>query len=491
LIRVTLLLAVVAFLALYAWKDWYKSLCGLILLMAVVEHPDAPKTMFGVQGANPWNLLLLVVCLAWLANRRREGLTWDMPRSIGVLLLLYLGLVLIGFVRMMSVTTGLEQYTSAYLFSEYLVNTVKWTIPALLLFDGARSQSRLVMGLVSILGVYLLLSLQVIKWMPPGVAFSGDDLSVRSLKILVKETGYHRVNLSMMLAGASWAIVATAPLVKRRSQAVLVLAASLVVIYAQALTAGRMGYVTWAVLGLVLCLIRWRRYLPLVPLVILVIALVAPGVVERMFEGFSPETRDSNPLLTASVRLDRASPDDEPDPYTITAGRNVAWPYVIEKIGESPLIGFGRLAMQTTGLAALLWDRFRESFPHPHNAYLELLLDNGLLGFLVIVPFYLVVLARGIALFRDPSPLSAAVGGVACSLILALLIASFGSQTFYPREGSLGMWCAIGLMLRVSVGRSGTLDAAGDHRPRAWWQGVSPQSDAPHQPQHPARPLDV
>src|SRR5919106_5835959 len=269
--------------------------------MAVIEHPDAPKTMFGVQGANPWNLLLVVVCLAWLAQRRREGLTWDMPRSVGVLLLLYLGVVLIGFVRMMSVTTGLEQHTSAYLFSEYLVNTVKWTIPALLLFDGARSQSRLTMGLVSILAVYLLLSVQVIRWMPPGVAFSGEALSVRSSKILLNEIGYHRVNLSMMLAGASWAIVATAPLVKRRSQAVFILAATLVVIYAQALTAGRMGYVTWAVLGLVLCLIRWRPSLPLVPLVILVIALVAQGAVERLFEGFSPETRDSNPLVTASV----------------------------------------------------------------------------------------------------------------------------------------------------------------------------------------------
>jgi len=28
-----------------------------------------------------------------------------------------------------------------------------------------------------------------------------------------------------------------------------------------------------------------------------------------------------------------------------------------------------------------------------------------------------------------------------------------GSQTFYPREGSVGMWAAIGLLLRVWVER--------------------------------------
>src|SRR5262249_10309710 len=90
MIRLTILSAAVLFLALYAWRDWYKSACGLVLLMAVMEHPDMPKTMFDMQGLNPWNLLLTVVLLAWVAQRRREGLVWDMPRHITVLLFGYL-----------------------------------------------------------------------------------------------------------------------------------------------------------------------------------------------------------------------------------------------------------------------------------------------------------------------------------------------------------------------------------------------------------------
>jgi O-antigen ligase len=451
MIRLTLLLAIVLFLALYAWKDWYKSLCGLILLMAVIEHPDMPKTMLGIQGLNPWNLLLLVILLAWLVRRRHEHLSWDMPPSISLLLLLYLGVVVTGFLRMMSDRGTLVEYTTDYLVSEHLINTVKWTIPGLLLFDGCRSRTRFRAGLASVLGIYLLLALQVIKWMPPSAALSGDALSERSSKILLNEIGYHRVNLSMMLAGASWAILATVPLTTRLRQVVGIVAASLVVVYAQALTAGRMGYVTWAVVGLLLCVFRWRRYLPLVPLVILAAALVVPGAAERMFAGFSADTRNSNPRLTGHAGLDRDNDAEDPDVYTITAGRNVAWPYVIDKISQSPIFGFGRLAMERTGLAAFLWDEFRESFPHPHNAYLELLLDNGWVGFLLVVPFYLAVLARSFTLFSSRPPFCAAIGGVASSLLLALLTASFGSQTFYPREGSVGMWCAIGLMLRVHV----------------------------------------
>ena len=34
------------------------------------------------------------------------------------------------------------------------------------------------------------------------------------------------------------------------------------------------------------------------------------------------------------------------------------------------------------------------------------------------------------------------------------MIAAMGSQTFYPREGAVGMWAAMGLLLRVYVERS-------------------------------------
>ncbi len=150
-----------------------------------------------------------------------------------------------------------------------------------------------------------------------------------------------------------------------------------------------------------------------------------------------------------------AAGDAYVDTYEVTSGRNLVWPYVIEKIQERPTWGFGREAMSRVGLVQFLWAHYRESFPHPHNAYLEMLLDNGLVGFAIVIPFYLVVLFHSIRLFLDKrSPLSSAAGGVAAALVLALLVASMGSQTFYPREGAVGMWAAIGLMLRVCLERA-------------------------------------
>jgi O-antigen ligase len=328
----------------------------------------------------------------------------------------------------------LEGLSTGYLVGEYLINSIKWVVPGLLLFDGCRTRSRFTLALMAILGLYALLALQVIRWMPAEAAVSGSTLSLRAGKILLNEVGYHRVNLSMMLAGASWAMVAAQALARRRAHRLFIIAAALAVMYAQALTGGRMGYVTFAAVGLVLCLFRWQRYLLVIPLVVVLLVSILPGVWERMLQGFGNE---------------------EVDEYAVTSGRNIAWPYVMAKIDEDPMVGFGRLAMTRTGLAALILAKEGEEFPHPHNAYLEMLLDNGWVGLLLVVPFYLVILARSLSLFaRSAIPLHMVAGGVASALVLALLIASFGSQTFYPREGSIGMWCAIGLMLRVSVVRA-------------------------------------
>jgi O-antigen ligase len=437
--RIYALYFVIAAISLYAYRDWFVSTCGLILVMAFVQHPDFPNSIGGIQGLNPWNVALANVVLGWIIGRRREGLVWDLPPYLRNMLLIYLAVILIGWLRCVAD----ENYQTANLIgdlvSERLVNTLKWVVPGLLLYDGCRAAPRLRLALAGVLGLYLLLALQVIRWMPAGSSLTGAALNYRALKTIVNEIGYHPVNMSMMLAGACWAMLAAVPLVRKRWQQALIVIAALAIAYAQALTGGRMGYVTWGVVGLTMGLLRWRRYLLLAPLMVIGISLAVPGAAERMLQGFGEKT---------------ANDDVVTNDYEVTSGRTLIWPYVIAKIKESPLIGYGRLGMDRTGLAERLWRELAESFPHPHNAYLEWLLDNGLLGFLLVMPFYGVLLWGSARLFCSSSaPPYVAVGGVCFALVLALLVAAMGSQTFYPREGSVGMWAAIGLMLRLSVQR--------------------------------------
>lgn len=437
--RVCALYAVVAFLSLYAYRDWFKSLCGCILLMAVIAHPDFPSAVGGIQGLNPWNIVLANVVIAWAHARQTQRLTWDLPPYLGRMLVIYLLVVLIGFFRCLIDADALITHTLGDLFSEQLINTLKWPLPGLLLFDGCRSRKRLNWAVASVLAVYFLLAVQTIRWMAPTAAMGGATLTVLARKVIMNEVGFHPVNLSMMLAGACWATFATLPLAKKTWHQFAIVGVALTMAYGQALTGGRMGYVTWGVIGLLLGLLRWRKYLLLAPLIVLIIATTVPSAVERMLHGFGEKT---------------ASADAVTNDYEVTSGRTLIWPYVVEKIMAAPAFGYGRLAMERTGVFDRLWRELGESFPHPHNAYLEWLFDNGLVGFLLVMPFYAVILAQSIVLFRSTTaPAYVAVGGICLALVLALLVAALGSQTFYPREGAVGMWAAIGLMWRLTVQR--------------------------------------
>lgn len=438
MIRITLLLLVVTFFSFYAWRNWFVSTCAAIVLMAVVQHPDFPNTMLGIQGLNPWNILLFSVILAWLHQRREQGLFWDFPPRASWMLICALLVISVGVARL--IAKGDAEYTLGYVLSEDFVNCVKWVLPGLILFDGCRTRKRLTAALIVILVLYLLLAIQVIRWIPLSYAVSGEDLSYRASKMTQNEIGYNRVTLSNMLAGASWATLVTVMIIRKNLHRFAVLGAASLIALGQALTGGRTGYLSWALVGLALSALRWRKLLLVIPLAVAVIGVALPGVRQRMLQGFGG--REGDFVVETSD-------------YEITSGRNIAWPKVIAEIKNAPLLGYGRQAMATTGLKEELWDDLHESFPHPHEAYLEQLLDNGIIGFFLLMPIYFFALWRSLPLVLNRSdPVICVVGCAAFSLILALLIGAFGGQTFYPREGSVGMWAAIGLMLRVWVQRA-------------------------------------
>lgn len=467
--RVLVLQLLVFALALYAWKDWYRSLCGLIVLVAVLEHQDMPRAMFEIQGLNPWNGLLAAILLAWIFDRSRQGLRWDMPSPARLLLWLGLGVVLFGFVRLILDRQNLvQELTVAQITSDYLFNPVKWVVVGLLLFDGCRDRRRLVLGLASIFTLYFLISLQVIRWVAPSGALDGGNLSSYTIRRLQREVGYHRNDLSTMLAGASWALLAALPMVRSMGHRVGIVVASFVVLLAQLLTGGRGGYLAWCSVGLILGLVRWRRYLVLAPLIVILAVSLVPSAANRALEG---------------IHDDPSSDSQEVDLEEFTAGRNLLWPRVVDTIWDAPFVGYGRAAMQRTGLSA--WygasqgdERF---INHPHNAYLEMLLDSGVVGLIVALAVYGYFLAIALILVRDGrDPEFLSVGGITASLIVAQLVGSISGQSLWPRETTVGMWCVIGLLLRVWVWRScvsprradGTWPTTTERVP--WWRSGRP-----------------
>ncbi|MEJ6121135.1 O-antigen ligase family protein [Vibrio sp. 2-Bac 85] len=464
MIRITLLTLLIAYLSVYAWKDWFRAACWLVLLMAIFQHPDMPKAIGGVPGLNHWNFLFVNTVLSWLSNRKKEKLIWEMPKFINTLLFIY------GFFITISVTRYLYDHSGLLeLFevigapaprmvsdiNEYLINCFKWVLPSLIIFDGCRTRKQYNFALGSLALMFILLALQVVKAMKLGsLTLGGDALQHKALKIISKSVGFHRVNVSMMMSGAFWLVFCLKELVSTKHYWYFILPSCFVIFLAMALTGGRTGYGTWAALGGIYCLFKWRKYILLIPLVYITVIAFAPSAVERLSFGFSSEESAESQPMNGDQGIDFEG--EEVDLYEVTSGRNLAWPLVWESITEAPFFGYGREAMANIGITLKMREMYGEfdSFPHPHNAYLQWIQDNGFVGAIPVFLLYFIFLKYSWSLFRDNSDkIYIVTGGVSFALLMSFFIASVGSQTFYPREGAVGMWVAIGLLLRVYVER--------------------------------------
>jgi O-antigen ligase len=442
-IRVVGFTCVVLYVSVYAWRhSWFNALCAMIVLMAFLEHKDMPRAIGGIAGLNLWNFLYLNVFLAWRHQRSLEGLVWDLPGNLTRAIWLYWIVVVVAALRLLIDPT--QYYDSPFTTSviDNLINPIKVFLPCLMLYDGCRDRERVRLALGAIMLAYVLLALQAVKYMGIGsLGMSGTALSARAIRVLDRVVGYHRVDMSMIFAGAFWALIAYAQAFTSRKVRWAILVTVPLLLLGQAVTGGRTGYATWILVGLILGFLRWRKFLLLVPVGVVMALAFMPSVRDRMLSGFGG---GAGPVKT------------ETDLMAVTSGRTAAWPLVIDEIKEAPLIGYGKEAMKRTGLHDWIEENkggdptLSGGFSHPHNAYLEMLFDNGILGFLCVAPIFFHAFTRSLGLFlRANDPLFVAAGGVSTALVLALLIAAMGSQTFYPRIGCFGMWAAIGVAWRV------------------------------------------
>ena len=138
MIRMTILYSIIALLCLYSFRNWCKALCALILMVAFVKHPDIPKSPMGIQGLSVWNIVLVFVCIGCALKWKEEGLKWDMPRNVTMMVSLFVGMFVIAYARFIVDLEGMEEYNRIArknmdsilgLTSEHLINRSSGLLP--------------------------------------------------------------------------------------------------------------------------------------------------------------------------------------------------------------------------------------------------------------------------------------------------------------------------------------------------------------------------
>jgi hypothetical protein len=138
----------------------------------------------------------------------------------------------------------------------------------------------------------------------------------------------------------------------------------------------------------------------------------------------------------------------------VSAGRiEGIWLPLLPEAWKSPLWG--------NGLSSILWSApivngDMEPFGHPHNAYLEAVLDMGVIGLALLLAYYLHVWkgfrALGSNAYLTPEMRAFFQGAAAALIVYAVACGTGGSLRPSPENAFL--WVAIGLMYGVLARKS-------------------------------------
>ena len=147
----------------------------------------------------------------------------------------------------------------------------------------------------------------------------------------------------------------------------------------------RTSFVLMAGVIIPLSLIQPRNLIKAGIVVVACTLLIAAFVLSPFYLRISPEAAELETTTSALVGEDEAAQSREDELASVlTMGRAEAWTYLVEEVlGRSPLIGFGTGASREDVKVA------NPSLEHPHNEYIRLLYDLGLVGLALFVASWL------------------------------------------------------------------------------------------------------
>jgi O-antigen ligase len=418
-------------------RDFRVGVVLLILLLPISNSSVFPHAMLGVMGLNPANLLLIATLVSCLLHGLFDGsLRCFMPRP---LLWLYVVPILVagalGSRHLDEIPTflfkGLIEFDSvAGYFRDHVVKPLLMVIFALLV-GAAVSRSEkpekfLVPTLISIWGM---VSLVVVFVFLSGASLR--EMASSESRQLLSPLGMHANELGRLYACAYALVLFTWAESKSPGFRLALLASMGLVMVALVLTFSRGAFLGFILVNVLFLL--WRRNaktLILFGLLAACVLFLLPGeVYDRVTTGFGRGFGSGSNM--------------------ISAGRiEFIWLPLLPELPKSPIFGHG--------LESILWSEPMRrgagttilAVGHPHNAYLQALLDMGIAGLILLCAYFVHVWRSFRALSVDPA-LSPTLRGFylgAAAGLASLLISYITDSSLRPGPEQAFLWLAIGMM---------------------------------------------
>jgi O-antigen ligase len=434
--------------------------CGVVLLIVLMPLSGSstlfPHEMFGIVGLNPLNLLLAGTCCSWLLHAFADGsLRRFLPRP---LLLLYIVPILVAGAigtrhiheiapTLLVMYRGLDFPDAASYLRELMLKPLLMVLFALLVAAAVAKSARPVRFLLP--AVISMCAMAAI--VPVYVAQSGigmQALAASDEREFLSALGLHANDLGRLYAIAYALLLFTWAGARELRLRWVLLAAAGATVVSLVLTFSRGAFVELAVVSALYVL--WRRS----PRTVAFAAVVVAAAL----------------VLAPAALYERLATGEGAGLNAISAGRvDGLWLPLLPEVLRHPLFG--------NGISSILWSEAMRSgagqqvlaVTHPHNAYLEALLDMGVIGTVMLCAYFVHVFRHLRELSRDPRLEPALRGffqGAAAGLI-GMLVSDFTDSSLAPRPEQAFLWLAIGMMYGECARRAAVAASAGAQPGRA------------------------
>lgn len=411
--------------------DFRIGVALLIVLMPVSASTLFPHAIAGITGLNPLNLLLMGTLASCLMHRSVAGdagpliappLIWRYILPIIVAALLGVGHV--AAIPDYFQVAGLINFDSpATYLRDMLFKPLFMVLFAVLVGAALVRTQRLEHFLLPmVLSIWLMGLMTIVFVLLSGASLR--ELASSEARGFFSPLGMHANDLGRCYAIAYALLLFTFAASENYRLRMLLLATMGMVVLALILTFSRGAFLGFAVVN-ILFLISRRR----------VISLLAGGM---MLSGLVMMLPDA---VFARITTGWGSGLN-----AISAGRvDTIWLPLLPEVWSSPVLG--------NGLGSILWSPAMRAgsilqVTHPHNAYLQALLDMGFCGLLLLAAYFTHVWKKFRSLHRDTALHPTRRGfyeGAGVGLV-AFLITAFAGSSLLPVPEQSFLWLAIGMM---------------------------------------------
>ena len=409
----------------------------LILLMPISSSRFFPHAILGINGLNPLNLLLVGTLGSYLFRRLSErSLGRFMPRPllwlyiVPILIAGALGVPHFGDIPPVLFNRLLEFDTVTGYVRELVVKPLLIVIFALLVGAAvSRSDKPEKFLIPTLISIWVMCSMVIVFVYQSGVSLA--ELASSTSREFLSPLGMHANELGRMYE-VSYALLLFTWAESKESKLRFALFASMApVVFALMLTFSRGAFLGFIVVNVLFLL--WRRNLKTLIFGALLAAIalfLLPGAVyDRVTTGFGHGFGSGTDMISAG-RIEHL------------------WLPLLPEVPRSPIYGHG--------LGSILWSEpMRRGAGlailvagHPHNAYLQALLDMGAAGLILVCAYFGHIWKGFRALSVDPA-LSPTLRGFylgAAAGLVAMSISYLTDRSLLPRPEQSFLWLAIGMM---------------------------------------------